>query len=142
MPTEPSPDREPVKLSGVFKDLPIREQLRRRWTVACVGGETEQGFTDWLNDQGGSEPRPLHSPPIMNDNEDGVFRFYGTHSDLGGEMEVIPMTTGNVEFGVRDTASGAGLIFNLSHLDRIDLVRALLHDFHYSPERGGPDDQD
>lgn len=87
-------------------------------------------------------PTPIHrparhTPPRMEDENglvDGVFRFYGTHSDLGGYMEVIPMTTGNVEFEVGDT------IFNLSHLDRMDLVRALLHDFHYSPERGGPND--
>lgn len=81
-----------------------------------------------------------HVPPYMNDADDGVFRFHGAHSDLGGEMEVIPMTTGNVEFEVRDTVSGKGMIFNLHHLDRADLIRALLHDFHYSPERGGPAD--
>lgn len=70
----------------------------------------------------------------MNENDDGVFRFYGTHSGLGGQMEVVPVDTGNVEFTVGHR------IFSLSHLDRADLIRALLHDFHYSPERGGPND--
>lgn len=85
----------------------------------------------------------LHTPPRMEDERgltDGVFIFHGTHSDLGGQMEVVPMTTGNVEFTISPSGNtDYGIVFNLSHLDRLDLIRALLHDFHYSPETGGPD---
>lgn len=123
---------------------PTREEwARRKWTVACVAGETELGFAEWMREVGVGPSTPSHKPPYMSDLGDGVFIFYGTHSDLGGTMEVVPMTTGNVEFTIPgDDDPHGGLTFNLSHLDRMDLVRALLHDFHYSPERGGPSDDD
>lgn len=89
-------------------------------------------------------PQKLHTPPRMVDENglnDGVFLFHGTHSDIGGVMEVVPMATGNVEFTISaNDEHQEGMVFNLSHLDRADLIRALLHDFHYSPERGGPND--
>lgn len=119
----------------------MRDQ-RRQWTIEAVAGDTDLGLTDWLREKltGVVPPTPRHTPPYMNEKDDGIFRFFGTHSDLGGYMEVIPMATGNVEFEVNDRDDNAGLIFNLSHLDRADMIRALLHDFHYSPERGGPQD--
>lgn len=180
-----------------------QEQMRRKWTVAVVGGDTNLSFADWsrttnpsrgdtfhmattenwarpmcgatlskwvspspvhderrvncpdcLNllsrlaekeGQGVGGPTPqLHTPPRMEDDNgltDGVFIFHGTHSDLGGQMEVVPMTTGNVEFTISsDESQKDGLVFSLSHLDRADMLRALLHDFHYSPEKDGPHD--
>lgn len=93
---------------------------------------------DLLN--GGWEPRPpLHTPPLMNENDDGIFLFTDTHHGAGFTMEVVPQTTGNVEITIEEPG-GEGHLFTLSHLDRADLLRALLHDFHYSPERGGPND--
>lgn len=92
---------------------------------------------------GGSEPRPLHRPPMMNDDESGTFTFYDVdnlHPDSlfrqEWPLEVTPQTTGNVEVNI------CGTLFTLHHLDRADLIRALLHDFHYSPERFGPTDDD
>ena len=147
-PSMPMRLREVMAESPEFQALDRREgydeQLhrdqRRRWTIECVAGDTDLGYMDWLRQKLGVGQPTLHNPPYMNDMNDGVFRFHGTHSDIRGEMEVIPMTTGNVEFEIRDNDSGKGMIFNLSHLDRMDLVRALLHDFHYSPEQGGPND--
>lgn len=90
---------------------------------------------------GGSEDRPHHVPPVMNESGDGVFLFTDTHHGAGFTMEVVPQTTGNVEITL-DNPQSPGHMFTLSHLDRMDLVRALLHDFHYSPERGGPNGDD
>lgn len=78
-----------------------------------------------------------HVPPIMNDNSDGIFLFTDRHHGAGFTMEVVPQLSGNVEIAIEDK-DGAGHMFTLSHLDRADLLRALLHEFHYSPERGGP----
>lgn len=89
--------------------------------------------------RGSDHQPPLHIPPIMNENGDGIFRFHDRHHGIGFTMEVIPQTTGNVEITLEDS-NHAGEVFTLSHLDRADLLRALLHDFHYSPERGGPND--
>lgn len=130
--------QQPAKLSTVLKELPIRQQLRRRWTVAVVGGDTDAGFEDWLEagGVGGSGSRPLHKPPYLNYEGSGVFEFYDVE-DAHHSMEVVPQGTGHVEFTL------SNVTFLLSHLDRVDLVRALLHDLHYSPEVGGPgDDQD
>ena len=85
----------------------------------------------------GSNPRPLHAPPRMEDENgltDGVFIFYDIHETDLWNMEVVPQVTGNVEITIGEQ------LFTLSHLDRADMIRALLHDFHYSPERGGPAD--
>lgn len=115
------------------------EDLRRRWTVACVGGETNLGFREWMIGRDGVGSPTLHKPPLMNERDSGVFEFYDVdfYNDKPCSLEVVPQTTGNVEITLGDT------FFNLSHLDRADMIRALLHDFHYSPERGGPnDDQD
>lgn len=74
-------------------------------------------------------------PPQMGTEfDDGVFIFYDRYvPDF--EMEVVPMSpSGNVEITIADH------FFTLSHLDRADLIRALLHDFHYSPEEGAPAD--
>ena len=92
-----------------------------------------------LLESGGDEYRPYKIPPYMNDNDDGAFRFTDTHHGDGFTMEVVPQTTGNVEITIEER-NGAGHLFTLSHLDRADLLRALLHEFHYSPERGGPHD--
>jgi hypothetical protein len=89
--------------------------------------------------QGVGTPTPLHTPPEMGDaegNDDGVFTFTDTHIQ-GCTMEVVPQTSGNVEITV-SYGPDDGYMFTLHHLDRADLLRALLHDFHYSPERGGP----
>lgn len=91
--------------------------------------------------QGVGTPTP-HTPPVMGDgdnNADGVFTFTDTHIQ-GCTMEVVPQTTGNVEITV-SYGPDDGYMFTLHHLDRADLLRALLYDFHYSPERGGPNDQ-
>lgn len=124
---------------------PAAEMVRRSWVVDAAAGETNLSFADWKNAKGVGAPTPYrHTPPRMEDVNglvDGVFLFHGTHSDLGGVMEVVPMTGGNVEFTISATADhNEGMVFSLSHLDRADLIRALLHDFHYSPERGGPND--
>lgn len=82
----------------------------------------------------GSDPRsPLQTPPEMNEDGDGVFMFYSPFDPEVG-MEVVPQTTGNVEITIGEH------YFTLSHLDRADMIRALLHDFHYSPEKDGPHD--
>lgn len=119
------------------------EQMRRKWTVEVVGGDTDLGFEDWKRGVGTPTPQlhrpPLHTPPVMGDGEqgDGVFTFFDDHT-AGNELEVIPQITGNVEIVI--SLGGDGVLFTLSHLDRADLIRALLHDFHYSPETGGPAD--
>lgn len=79
---------------------------------------------------------PKHTPPNMNDHEDGVFTFFDVHLGQRYTMEVVPQLSGNVEITVG--TPGDGTMFSLSHLDRADLLRALLHNFHYSPEVGGP----
>lgn len=127
--------------------LPKEERMRRAWTIQVVGGDTDLSFAEWKYLHGHSNERPArHKPPRMEDDNglvDGVFEFYDVdyynpHPDLTctASMEVVPMTTGNVEFTVGDT------LFTLSHLDRADMLRALLHDFHYSREIGGPGDDD
>ena len=83
--------------------------------------------------EGVGVPTPLHTPPTMNE-DDGIFWFHDVHETDNWMLEVVPQTTGNVEITIGDK------LFTLSHLDRADLLRALLHDFHYSPERGGPHD--
>lgn len=124
------------------QEVSPREKMRRDWTVACVGGDTELGFTDWLKDQGVGDPTPrLHTPPRMVDDAglvDGEFIFTDTHLGPGYELEVVPQISGNIELTVRDPKDGH--MFTLHHLDVADMLRALLHDFHYSPERGGPAD--
>ena len=92
-----------------------------------------------LLETGGDEYRPHNIPPYMNENEDGIFRFTDTQHGDGFTLEVVPQATGNVEITIEER-NGAGHVFTLSHLDRADLLRALLYDFHYSPERGGPND--
>lgn len=98
---------------------------------------------DCLTLMGVGATTPRQKPPYMNDKDDGVFEFYDVDYYAAPpftstvSLEVVPQTTGNVEIIC------GGTMFTLSHLDRADLIRALLHDFHYSPERGGPnDDQD
>lgn len=85
---------------------------------------------------------PLHTPPRMEDERgmtDGVFIFHDVHdTEHVSTMEVVPQLSGNVEITLG--YKGEGVLFTLSHTDRADLLRALLHDFHYSPERGGPND--
>lgn len=133
---------------GGSTPLPKEERMRRAWTIQVVGGDTDLSFAEWKYLHGHSNERPArHTPPRMEDpltgGPDGVFIFYGTHSDLGGQLEVVPMSTGNVEFTISDDESQqGGLVFSLSHLDRADMLRALLHDFHYSREIGGPGDDD
>lgn len=132
--------------SQLIRDGEYREQHRRDWTVAAVAGDTELGFTDWLKEKllgvGPSTPTlnlpNCHRPPSMSEGGDGVFIFYDVHIE-GCSMEVVPQTTGNVEITVAYGADD-GYLFTLSHLDRADLFRALLHDFHYSPEKDGPND--
>ena len=86
-------------------------------------------------DEGVGTPTPRQKPPLMNEADDGVFEFYDVHYPQS-RMEVAPQLSGNVEIDFNDA------VFTLSHLDRADLIRALLHDFHYSPEKDGPHDQD
>jgi hypothetical protein len=92
--------------------------------------------------EGVGVPTPrLHTPPYMNDRGDGVFLFHDKHIE-GCSMEVVPQTTGNVEITVA-YGPDDGYLFTLNLFDRADLLRALLHEFHYGPEVGGPgDDQD
>jgi hypothetical protein len=97
----------PVKLSGIMAQSPEIARLDRM-----------------VRDRDRAD-RTYYTAPAMNEGGDGTFVFHGTHSDLGGEMEVVPMSTGNVEFTVGDS------IFSLAYRDRMNLVRALLHDFRY-----------
>lgn len=113
------------------------QQYRRDWTVAAVAGDTDLGFEDWKIEQGVGAPTPNHTPPRMVDGNgltDGIFEFYDDSTER--TLDVRPTPDGSVRIDMD------GSIFNLHHLDRADLIRALLHDFHYSPERGGPHDQD
>lgn len=71
---------------------------------------------------------------------DGVFTFFDVHLGEYYTLEVVPQTTGNVEITIGSAEVDDGRMFTLSQLDRADLIRALLHDFHYSPEKGGPND--
>jgi hypothetical protein len=117
------------------------EQQRRDWTVACVGGDTDLGFKDWLHQKqwgvGAPTPKRLHTPPYMADNNDGLFIFHDVHLGKDYTLEVVPQLSGNVEFTTGDR------LFTLSLFDRVNLLQALLHEFHYGPEIGGPaDDQD
>jgi hypothetical protein len=184
-----------------------QEEMRRKWSVAVVGGNTVLSFADWsrtthpntadtyhladseapgrpvcgniltkwvspmpvtderrvncpdcLNllsklaeeeGQGVGAPTPrLHTPPRMeNDNGhiDGVFIFHDVHIE-GCTLEVVPQLSGNVEVTVAYKEDGTpedGALFTLSLFDRVNLLQALLHEFHYGPEVGGPgDDQD
>lgn len=136
-----------AEVEGVGAPTPISrdEKLRRAWTIQVVGGETDLSLADWLYLHGHSTVRPArHIPPRMEDENglvDGVFIFHDVRM-AGVTLEVVPMTTGNVEFTI-EVDGKDGHYTTIHHLDRMDLVRALLHDFHYSPERGGPaDDQD
>lgn len=89
----------------------------------------------WAAGQGVGAPTP-HTPPEMDDG--GIFTFTDVHIE-GATLEVVPQATGNVEITI-SYGPDDGYMLTLHHLDRADLIRALLHDFHYSPERGGPDD--
>ena len=116
---------------------PDGDTYRREWSVAVVAGETLLGYEDWVLNRLGVEPPTPHTPPRMVDGNgltDGVFTFYDRHETDNWTMEVVPQTTGNVEITIGES------LFTLAHLDRADLIRALLHEFHYSPERGGPND--
>jgi hypothetical protein len=120
--------------------LPSRREMQRRaWTVACVGGDTDLGFAEWMREVGvgASTPKKLHTPPYLNENDDGLFTFHDVHIE-GCAFEVVPQTTGNVELTIE--YDGDEHLFTLHHSDRADLLRALLHDFHYSPEKDGPHD--
>jgi hypothetical protein len=137
---------EPEGAGQVRGDVSNREAMRRDWTVACVGGDTDLGFMDWMRNRMGVEPTTpqRHKPPRMEDERgmtDGVFEFYDVHINEGEPctLEVVPQASGNVEITV-GYGPDDGYMFTLSHLDRADMMRALLHDFHYSPERGGPND--
>lgn len=125
------------------------ERQRRAWTIQVVAGDTDLSLADWLYLHGHSSERPeRHTPPEMGDaagNDDGVFVFTDVHLGTGYTLEVVPQLSGNVEITVakhEDNTPEDGHLFTLSHLDRADLFRALLHDFHYSPERGGPHGDD
>ena len=144
--------------------LDEREEAFRRWAIAVVGGETVLSYADWChlernpgttrvipltlaeyNAAGVGTPTPLHVPPRMEDERgmtDGVFVFTDVHLGEGYTLEVVPQLSGNVEITISKPEDGTpedGHLFTLSHCDRADLFRALLHEFHYSPERGGPD---
>lgn len=131
-------------------DVSSRESMRRDWTVACVGGDTDLGFMDWMRERlGVGAPTPkLHIPPRMEDERgmvDGVFVFTDVHLGAGYTLEVVPQLSGNVEMtmsGSDDGTSEGGILFTLSLFDRVNVLQALLHEFHYGPEVGGPaDDQ-
>lgn len=127
------------RAEGVVTPTPDSETMKRRaWAVQVVAGETDTSFQEWKYLHGHSNERPpRHTPPYMNDDDNGVFTFHDVHI-TGCTLEVVPQESGNVEITV--DYNGDGHFATLHHLDRMDLVRALLHDFHYSPERGGPND--
>lgn len=128
-----------AETSGIGEPTPLQDRQRRAWTLQVVAGITDQSFADWLHLHGHSSVRPpRHTPPEL-DYENGTFTFHDAHI-TGLTLEVIPQESGNVELAVE--YDGDGHFTTLHHLDRADLIRALLHDFHYSPERGGPNDQD
>jgi hypothetical protein len=140
--------QEPGWPPPVTQEERMRDQ-RRQWTIEAVAGDTDLGLIDWLKEKlgvGGPTPQ-LHTPPRMEDERgmtDGVFIFHDAHI-TGCTLEVVPQLSGNVEITVAYAEDGTpedGALFTLTHTDRADLFRALLHEFHYSPERGGPaDDQ-
>lgn len=124
----------------------MRDQ-RRQWTIEAVAGDTDLGLIDWLKEKlgvGGPTPR-LHTPPRMEDERgmtDGVFIFHDVHIE-GCTLEVVPQLSGNVEITVAYKEDGTpedGALFSLSLFDRVNLLQALLHEFHYGPEIGGPAD--
>lgn len=128
-------------------DEMLHRDQRRAWTVECVAGFTDLGFTDWMRQKlGVGASTPSHKPPVMNDKDDGIFTFYDVDWRAAEplttrvSLEVVPQTTGNVEMVIDADGNADALLFTLSHADRMNLVRALLHDFHYSPERGGPNE--
>lgn len=100
--------------------------------------------------EGVGTPTPkLHTPPRMEDERgmtDGVFIFTDVHLGEGYTLEVVPQLSGNVELTISKPEDGTpedGHMFSLSLFDRVNLLQALLHEFHYGPEVGGPaDDQD
>ncbi|ALY10873.1 hypothetical protein WILDE_91 [Arthrobacter phage Wilde] len=77
--------------------------------------------------------QPTHVPPILNEKDDNLWLF---HDRMESDVELIVQ---NAERGHAVLVLN-GETFHLHHLDRLDLVRALLHDLHYSPEVGGPHD--
>ena len=116
------------------EQLPGRQSISAGTPMAAAagGGVTYGKAPAWA---------PRHIPPRMtdeNDLTDGVFIFHDTFIE-GASMEVVPQLSGNVEITI-GYGPDDGYMLTLSHLDRADLLRALLHDFHYSPERGGPHD--
>lgn len=130
-----------IRLARIGTPTPLeyQERLRRAWTIQVVGGDTDLSLADWLYLHGHSKVRPArHTPPDL-DPENGTFTFHDVHI-TGCTLEVVPQLSGNVEITV--AYGDDGHFTTLHHLDRADLIRALLHDFHYSPERGGPNDDD
>ena len=133
-----------------MSEMSYREAARRQWTIACVGGDTELGFAEWMREVGVGPSTPtLHIPPRMEDERgmvDGVFVFTDIHLGAGYTMEVVPQLSGNVEVtlsGPDDGTTEDGILFTLSLFNRADVMKAFLHEFHYGPEVGGPaDDQD
>lgn len=129
--------------------LPVTQEermadQRRQWTIEAAAGDTDLGLIDWLKEKLGiGSPTPRHTPPRMEDERgmtDGVFIFTDVHHGEGYTLEVVPQLSGNVEITLESSEVDDGRMFTLHHLDRADLLRALLHDFHYSPERFGPND--
>ena len=79
-------------------------------------------------------PKPWRAEVIEEDLRPGgrsAVRMFGPNGEDTGPMEgivleVVPQTSGNVEITIE--YDGDGHLFSLSHLDRVDLIRALLHD--------------
>jgi hypothetical protein len=131
-----------VPRTPVSQEERMRDQ-RRQWTIEAAAGDTDLGLIDWLKEKlgvGAPTPHKLHTPPRMEGVDgviDGVFIFHDRFIE-GNTLEVVPQSTGNVELTIE--YDGSARFLTLHHSDRADLLRALLHDFHYSPERGGPAD--
>ncbi|QWY82826.1 hypothetical protein PP641_gp086 [Arthrobacter phage SilentRX] len=128
--------RRPVNWHGT--NAPYRCGAMEGDKVAASTRPESVNCADCLALMGVGTPTRKQKPPYMNEKDDGVFVFHDVHID-GCVLEVVPQATGNVEITLE--YDGEGHLFTLSHLDRADLLRALLHDFHYSPERGGPNDE-
>lgn len=138
-------------INGTDRYTPVCGENLSLWEVAPVpvldwSAVTCPACIEWLathpvaeEDRGVEPLTPLQIPPYMNDRDDGVFTFHDVHLP-GCTLEVVPQLSGNLEITI--SYGGDGHFMTLSHLDRADLLRAVLHDFHYSPERGGPNDQD
>ncbi|QWY81384.1 hypothetical protein SEA_RIZWANA_87 [Arthrobacter phage Rizwana] len=131
----------PAKVYAVCGDRGQQSTDPARVTCfSCRNNETfkvaQRGMPMKLSDvlaEGVGQPTRRHEPPYLNDNDDNLWVFYDQRNPFDPNLRVSALADGHLQVSLGEQN------FRLHHLDRMDLVRALLHDFHYSPETGGPD---